>query len=179
MKHKGLGCQHATLQVLIETCPPIEQYQALNHCNPAMPEELKRIGDQAGNGWRKVFNVYAKFIFELAENIELTFDSWQQFRDQALLQAHGNQALYLTVESTQLRQYLYTYKGVTIIAGKGYAEKLGVAQHCHWLSPQFALDKEHKVIVCPYFDYRQLTNEKISQLCQLVKAIQPTYEATK
>jgi hypothetical protein len=37
-----------------------------------------------------------------------------------------------------------------------------------WLDADFAVDPEHGIIVCPYFDYRQLSNSKIDRLVDLI-----------
>jgi len=37
-----------------------------------------------------------------------------------------------------------------------------------WLDSSFAINKEQRVIVAPYPDYRQLSNEKIAGLVELM-----------
>ena len=55
--------------------------------------------------------------------------------------------------------------------GKTYANKLGLAEQALWLNEFFAINKTTNTIVCPYFDYRQLSNIKISQLANLIKKL--------
>nr|WP_325050528.1 hypothetical protein [Pseudoalteromonas sp. T1lg75] len=35
------------------------------------------------------------------------------------------------------------------------------------------MEQKNGVIVCPYFDYRQLSNIKIAKLCQLINELLP------
>ena len=37
-----------------------------------------------------------------------------------------------------------------------------------WIDEEFALDKSQNLVVCPYFDYRQLSNVKIEKLVSLL-----------
>jgi hypothetical protein len=47
----------------------------------------------------------------------------------------------------------------------------GLACQLHWLNEEFAIDPLNKVLVTPYFDYRQLSNEKIEFSVQLLKSL--------
>ena len=58
-------------------------------------------------------------------------------------------------------------KIVRIVAGKTYAAELELPS-LTWLDNYFAINHEHRVIVSPYFDYRQLSNMKITQLAGLI-----------
>ena len=40
-----------------------------------------------------------------------------------------------------------------------------------WLNEHFAISEQHKLIVCPYLDYRQLSNARIEQLIGLVQQL--------
>jgi hypothetical protein len=176
----GLGKATAQLNVYIENTPPLLDYQSLKVCRPVQVGEIKRIADQTGNHWRKVFNVYAKFIFELTSP---NFNSWQEFRDNALLQTHSNESLLFNLPTQTILQNLLfenipsknvSQNNISIIMGKTYATKLGLSQKCHWLSTEFAINTEKKLLICPYFDYRQLSNIKITKLCQLIKSLSNT-----
>ncbi len=164
----GLGQPNASIAVYIENIPPLAQYESLSFCRPIKEDEISLIAQQTGNHWRKVFNVYAKLIFELTP---LHYDSWQSLRDKYLLQEQGNEKLLfsaplLTSKSTEQS------KRIRIIMGKTYATKLNLAQTCHWLSPYFAINEAQRLIICPYFDYRQLSNLKITQLCTLINKLE-------
>ena len=94
---------------------------------------------------------------------------WQTFRDEQLLQAHSQTALLFSPP------ILGKPKQLHIIAGRTHAKQLineGLL-HCQltWFDDEFAISKSDKVIVCPYFDYRQLSNIKIARLSQLVADI--------
>jgi hypothetical protein len=152
--------------------------------------EIKMIADLTGNHWRKIFNVYAKIVFELRNP---SYKSWQEFRDNALLQRNCNENLLFNLPIQIILKNLLpeniapenlppentTHKNISqnnisIIMGKTYATKLGLSQECHWLSTDFAINPDKKLLICPYFDYRQLSNIKITKLCQLIKSLSET-----
>lgn len=156
----GLGAQGFEIAIYIANRPPIEPYPALDHLRPLASGEIKHIADQTGNHWRKIFNVSAKFLFELQSDQE--FKTWQALRDQSLYQVDSPMALLFSTPDLAEKNRIH------IIAGKTYAQELGL-DNLLWLDPYFAIDKDNKVIVCPYLDYRQLSNARISQLVGLVK----------
>lgn len=166
----GLGNPQGNIQVYIENIPPLAQYQNLSNCRALAEGEIAQIAQLTGNHWRKVFNVYAKFAFELNLNKEKShFKTWQEFREQSLLQKSSNEMLWFSKPTHKQLSRLGTI--IHIIMGKQYANKLNFAHQCQWLSPSFAINESHNMIICPYFDYRQLSNVKITQLCQLVKQL--------
>ena len=130
---------------------------------PLNGELIREINSACGNGWRKVFNVYAKWQYPLAKQLGWTmpYDSWQSYRDNLLLTGHDNTALYFTPPPT-------TSTGLSLIMGRTYAKSLGYAEQADWLTPDFGVIKQQRTIITPYFDYRQLTNEKIAFLITLI-----------
>jgi hypothetical protein len=168
----GLGNSSAKIHVYIENRPPLEQYLHLRHIKALTKGEIHQIGEHTGNHWRKIFNVYAKLIFELSplELIDKKFPTWQLFREDELLQENSEQCLLFS-PYCQDKVTLRNVETINIIMGKTYAKKLGLSQQCHWLSEDFAINKDKKIIICPYFDYRQLSNIKIKQLAQLIKQL--------
>ena len=159
----GLGSESAKICVYIENIPPLTYYQNLSTLVAIQPDEIQLIVEQTGNHWRKIFNVYAKLYFELSPG---SFSSWQNFRDNKLLQAHSNQCLLFSPPQLKNKHD----EVVHIIMGRTYANKVRLAQRCDWLSQDFAINKRERFIICPYFDYRQLSNVKISQLVSLIKS---------
>lgn len=160
----GLGNPNALLNVHIANIPPLATYEHLQICRPMEEAEITYIVENTGNHWRKIFNIYAKLIFELYPT---TFDSWQALREQQLLQKRSDHNLLFSPPSSQNKAQ--QDKNITIIMGKTYATHLGYADSCDWLSEHFAIHEKERIIICPYFDYRQLSNIKITQLCQLIK----------
>ncbi len=160
----GLGNQDAPIQLYIENIPPLERYTTLDKVILLENGEVAEIARLTGNHWRKIFNVLAKLVFELESS---THGTWQLLRDNALLQAHSNYCLRF--DTPDLEQ-IDTDK-LHIVLGKTYATKLGIADRCYWLTPQMAINEAKRLIVCPYFDYRQLSNIKITQLVQLIKSL--------
>ncbi|WP_372624831.1 hypothetical protein [Arsukibacterium sp.] len=168
----GFGEDTADIRVYIARRPPMAEYAQLQQLKPLQSGEIALINSACGNGWRKVFNVYSKLLFVLDAQ-QFTFSrqavSWQQYRDQFLLQTGSNTALLFS--APELQPELRT---VHIIAGRTHAKALldaGLAAQLTWLNNEFAIDKFNRLLVCPYFDYRQLNNEKLAYLAQLIKAL--------
>jgi len=169
----GLGCRHFNIAVYIGNTPTMLEYQKLTQVISLTRGEITAIGQTCGNGWRKVFNVYAKLLFALPKehfDFSLLGGSWQQYRDNSLLQANSQTALlfsppYLGADNNTLH----------IICGRTYAKEMInnglLAAQLIWLDEEFAIDKQKKVIVCPYFDYRQLSNSKIERLATMLTAL--------
>lgn len=172
----GIGNKSASFCVYIENKPPLERYQALTTLSPINAGEIKNIADETGNHWRKIFNVYAKLYFEYTP---LHFKNWQALRDNHLLQEVSNTALVFTpptfaeLNTKQPIDDICVNKKVNLIMGRTYAKKLGVSEHCYWLSEDFAINHQASFIICPYFDYRQLSNIKIIQLTGLINSLTP------
>lgn len=170
MNEIGLGCQNFNFAVYIGNTPAMPEYQGMRTVNPLIYGEISSIGQACGNGWRKVFNVYAKLLYSLNKN-DFSFSQlapgWQQYRDSFLLQSGSNTALLFS--PPQLDPDAYKYH---IICGKTYAKQLldsgKLKARLNWLDEEFAVDRKHRLIVCPYFDYRQLSNIKIARLAELL-----------
>ena len=149
------------------------EYQRLDEVMPLVDSEINVINRACGNGWRKVFNVYAKLLYALDKR---HFDysdkapTWQNYRDRYLLQAQSKTALlFSTPKLMQGRDVVH------IICGKGHAKALinsgKLIASLVWLDDEFAIDSENKLIICPYFDYRQLSNVKIERLAGLLQSL--------
>lgn len=165
----GFGDQAATIKVYIANRPTMAEYQQLDCIQPLQRGEIDAINQACGNGWRKVFNVYAKLLLAL-DTKQFPFlqqaDTWQHFRDSYLLQAASNTALLFSAPMLST-----SGNTVHIITGRSYAKTLldnGLQSQLHWLNAEFAIDQHHRLLVCPYFDYRQLSNEKILYLAALI-----------
>ena len=171
----GLGDEKATIIYYIRNRPPLSTYQELSYVMPLQNGDIARICLETGNHWRKIFNVYAKILFELAP---ANFTTWQHLRDNTLLQKDSCHCLLFSAfklpetDSTGDKKISKLH----IILGKGYAEELGLSDKCTWLSQDFAINEALGIIICPYFDYRQLSNQKITQLVGLIKQLsKPTH----
>jgi len=161
---KGLGNPAAELHVFMENALPILPYSNTEQIMPVTSGELTTIGNQTSNHWRKVFNVYAKLMQALYPN---EIERWQTYRDNTLLSSESNQSLvYSPICYADL-----PINSINVVMGKTYANKQGLTEHCHWLSNDFAVNKDKRLIICPYFDYRQLTNEKITLLAKYINMI--------
>lgn len=164
----GFGDKNAWLKVYIANPPPLTPYQNRASIEPLQAGELAVIVEACGNHWRKIFNCYAK----LAQGLNSQgFERWQDYRDQILLQkSNGGTGQQLRFDRN-LEEL-----GITIICGKTHAATFvdlnGLSVlNLEWLDNDFALGVKAKVIVCPYFDYRQLSNVKIERLIELVESL--------
>jgi hypothetical protein len=192
----GLGDSQFSFAVYIANQPAMPEYQSLTQLKSLQHGELHAIGQACGNGWRKVFNVYAKLLYALDKNdfkFATLAPTWQQYRDQYLLQANSGTALVfsppilktlktLKALKTSIPDPLKTkysntgaVKTLHIICGRTYAKQLinegKLATELLWLDEEFAVDMQQGVIVCPYFDYRQLSNIKIQRLSMMLSAV--------
>lgn len=177
MQQTGFGDEKAQFCVYLANRPAMAEYQQLDSVIALAAGDIDRIYRHCGNGWRKIFNVYAKLLFSLDK--ELFFyakqaSSWQEFRDKRLLQKHSNTALLFSPPQFDLP--LAGVAGqpqhnIHLIAGRTYAKQLlaeGMQAQLHWLNEEFAIDPNRKLLVTPFFDYRQLNNEKIAYTAALL-----------
>lgn len=165
----GLGDpSESQINVYIANRPPLDEYDSIDGVIPMKPSEIYSISQLTGNHWRKVFNVYAKFIYELWDI--KNYKDWQSYRDERLLQTGSKVRLLFS------RPCLDETNKIHIVMGKQYAEKLGLSELTHEgmvrIDKDFAIHKNKCLIVCPYFDYRQLSNEKITRLVKMVQDLQ-------
>jgi len=161
---QALGDANARIRVYIGNRPNTRIEHVQPGVSPLVDQDIYNIGQACGNGWRKVFNVYAKLIFALPPTLGFrdTTSRWQDFRDSRLLQAGSDTALWFSEPEAFSPDVLH------IITGKTYANSLSVASSLYWETPEFALNKQRNIVVCPYFDYRQLSNAKIMFLINLL-----------
>ena len=167
----GLGEQAFSVAVYVAKAPPMPYFETLKSVEPVINEQINTINQHCGNGWRKVFNVYAKVLFALpSEHYSFAKQaaSWQAYRDTLLLQKNSKTALLFSapiINGTNKNQ-------LHIIAGRTHAKNLlqqgKLNAQFNWLDDEFAIDTTNNIIVCPYFDYRQLSNIKIARLSELV-----------
>ncbi|PCC10364.1 DUF6942 family protein [Pseudoalteromonas sp. JB197] len=174
----GLGDEQFKVAVYVAKAPPMPYFETLNSLEPVINEQINTINQHCGNGWRKVFNVYAKVLFALPSehySFAKQAPTWQQYRDEFLLQKNSKTALLFSAPNltiTSADKASSNKNQLHIIAGRTHAKNL--LQHgklqtqFDWLDDEFAIDANNNIIVCPYFDYRQLSNIKIARLSELV-----------
>jgi len=160
MKPIGLGNPKAKIVVFIANRPPLDEFAELIDMRAIRENEISQIVTLTGNHWRKIFNCYAKLVFELDPQGEL---SWQKLRDNQLLTQSSQQALLFSAPN------LSQTKTIKIICGKSYFKQLALNIDVDWLDDYFAINRQQNLIVSPYFDYRQLSNARIEQLVSLIK----------
>lgn len=173
MNNIGFGDNDFSFAVYIANKPNMLEYQSLREVTSLVEGEINVINQACGNGWRKVFNVYAKLLYSLDKkyyNFSTFAPTWQNYRDKHLLQAQSKTALLFSAP-----QLIPNKEVVHIICGKGHAKALinsgKLVDNLIWLDDEFAIDSENKLIVCPYFDYRQLSNIKIERLAGLLQSL--------
>jgi len=169
----GFGATPFNIAVYIANKPNMVEYENGLSLQAMTAQEITQIGIACGNGWRKVFNVYSKLLYALDPALfpfTHCASTWQHYRDNFLLQQGSGTALLfsppLLVSKSQT---------IHIITGKTYAKALinsgALMTSLVWLDESFAIDVSQRVIVCPYFDYRQLSNQKIEYLASLIKEL--------
>lgn len=174
----GLGDLQARLRVYVAKAPPMAEFAALQHCVALLPGQIDQIYQHCGNGWRKVFNVYAKLVWALPARWQPDVQgaqSWQQWRDQALLQAGSGTALLFG--QAEFAATDFGTETLHIIAGRQHARDLlaqgllpdALTGGLVWLDDEFAVAQRVRLVVCPYLDYRQLSDVKITRLVQLIR----------
>ncbi|WP_028025263.1 DUF6942 family protein [Enterovibrio calviensis] len=183
----SLGSPNASIHVYVEKSPPLDMIWGdmpnAGSNTPLSVGEIKAVGEVGGNGWRKVFNVYAKLLCALPEHSRLKpkgFQTWQVFRDKALLQADSNTRLYFGAQDlkTQIQSSAPHTNGIHIIAGRTHAAQLNISHECVWLDQEFAKHPSLPILICPYFDYRQLSNAKIDVLAGLIVSLESSCTVT-
>lgn len=157
----GLGDSAALLCVYIVNRPPLDEYEQLADLRPLINGEVANITQQTGNHWRKIFNVYAKLGFALHDE---GYSSWQAYRDGFLLQVGSKQALLFSSPDLSM-------PGLHLITGKTYAQSCSLNANLTELDSSFQIDRDRALLVAPYFDYRQLSNEKIVRLVTLIREL--------
>jgi hypothetical protein len=162
----GLGDAKAGLNIYLGNRPDYQNLLQLQHVQALHPGEIAEIGLTCGNGWRKVFNVYAKLVFALPTGLVKKFElseNWQAYRDKDLLQQGSDTALIFSTPRFESDNRLH------IIMGRTYAKSLQLPVSLEWQNKEFAIDWDKRLIICPYFDYRQLSNSKIIRLVELME----------
>ena len=166
----GLGDPNASLCVYLGNRPDYQNLLQLQHVQPLLSGDITAIGKMCGNGWRKIFNVYAKLVFALPTglvNKAKSHGNWQTYRDNLLLQRASDTALMFSPPRFESEND----SGLHIIMGRTYAKSLYLPTTLEWLDKEFAVDWDKRLIVCPYFDYRQLSNIKIIRLVELMERL--------
>lgn len=174
MQLTGFGCAQFRLAVYIGNRPNTADYLDMVDFRPLHTGDIAAINQACGNGWRKVFNVYAKLLHQLGEpylTSTLKPTTWQDYRDNSLLHNGSSTALLFSAPS-----FTANSKAIHIIMGKTYASQVltdanRLAQLI-WLDADFALLPNERLIVCPYFDYRQLSNQKIDRLVEIINTLE-------
>ena len=164
---KRLGESNASICVYIGNRPNFD-FEIHDYDSHLLSQgEIQAVGKACGNGWRKVFNVYAKWLYACPEMLypqAQQFSNWQQFRDQLLLQKDSSTALIFEPPTFSDNKKLH------LIMGRTYAKTLVLPSTLVWINEEFGLDIANNLVICPYFDYRQLSDRKIAFLIHLIKS---------
>jgi len=166
------------IKVYLANRPPLAEYLKAEVIDQLPMGEIQRIAKETGNHWRKIFNVYAKLVYCLAEithhSLLQCHASWQDYRDQSLLQHGSETELHLAsavIDETDSVETDSANTRVHIVMGKSFSEQILAGTELEWLDKDFAINRQQKIIVCPYFDYRQLSNIKIQTLAELIVSL--------
>ncbi len=164
-----IGSSNSKVVVLIHHFLPEGTARVGKECNALTNEWREQIIHAGGNNWRKIFNLYAKLAYQLtlASN---RVSSWQDYRESLLLKDDGLFQL-VCIGDGSLKAQLATYSSDTLVllTGKKCADAVGVLEKAIWLDTEFAQIEQRNWLVCPYFDYRQLSNTKLDVLVELIQ----------
>ena len=127
-----------------------------------------------------MFNVYAKLVWALPAPWQPDLQgsqSWQHWRDRVLLQAGSGTGLLFGANGFGQDGFGADAEALHIIAGRQHARDLlaqgllpdSLTGGLVWLDDEFAVARRQRLLVCPYLDYRQLSDIKIARLVQLVR----------
>lgn len=161
----GIGNISARLIVYIANRPPLDKYRNLTGVHPLYPGDIDFIGKATGNHWRKIFNCFAKLVFELNT---YQYNCWQDLRDQRLLTSSSQQLISFSPYQEKNQSFMKPNQ-IHIISGKTFFKQASGDIKVEWLDEYFAVNYAKRLIVSPYFDYRQLSNLRIAQLARLIK----------
>lgn len=154
--------------------PPLEGYLQQGNFRPVEDTELLEIGRLTGNHWRKIINCYAKLAYELEAQLACgeaqRFKRWQDYRDFGFLREHSRYRLGFSAPILSTGPSTAT---VTLLSGRAYGQLWTQEQGIvlEWLNSDFAINRQYKLLVTPYFDYRQLSNVKITELVALIQSL--------
>lgn len=132
--HIGLGDisdhDHLTICIYIANRPPLPFYQDISNVHAIQDGEIAEIGKLTGNHWRKIFNVYAKLIYEFIgkakhnlpnhPGLSVYFEqinhcsTWQEYRDTYLLK-NGSIWGYYFHNQTRKRRKPFTSSWVKVM----------------------------------------------------------------
>lgn len=160
----GLGDKNAKFRVYMGNKPDLAF--TMQGVMALSDGDIASISKANGNGWRKVFNVYAKLVYALGSDGPVNLDeysSWQAFRDNRLLRRNSNTALMFCPLNNGADPSV-----THIVMGKQFALSHSWSNRLAWVDGVFACIPEKGVWVTPYFDYRQLTNARIIQLVEML-----------
>ncbi|MGN0921908.1 MAG: DUF6942 family protein [Cellvibrio sp.] len=171
----GYGTPQSLINFYIGNCPEFEGYSPPEKLVGMHHGEIAHIVANTSNHWRKAFNVYAKVMWELIQqspqlfpknHLPTSIDRWQVYRDEKLFTSNGSENLLFSGYQPPSKDL----SKVHIFTGKTY----GLSQITSGLlqtNAHFWIDPKRRIIVAPYPDYRQLTNERISYLCDLIASL--------
>ncbi len=158
----GIGDPNAWIYIHCPHRPPLAEYEQRTTLLPAEPQELETLVAHTDNHWRKIINLYAKLMHEL----NATHAQWQHYRDNQLLQAHSGTALMFSMPETAQNR-------LTLVMGQAFATQCGISEarfpDLKLWQDNFRYSLSHRLILTPYFDYRQLSNKALKELAGLIK----------
>lgn len=163
------------IKVFTANRPPLKEYDDINELSAIEVGEIYRVALKTGNHWRKIFNVYAKLMYSLAvkesDKQVLFYKTWQRYRDEKLLQECSSTQLHFNHDGLGAALSIADPGSIRIVMGKAFAESVLASTEVIWMDKDFAINKKLAIVVCPYFDYRQLSNVKIETLAKLVSSL--------
>lgn len=159
-KTSGLGSLDYHLGIYIGNQPDCPSINDLQIVRSAKAGEIVDIIGFTGNHWRKVFSICAKLGFSLWPS---DVANWQTYRDEELFQQGSKMALLFSLPKEPAPGKLH------LVLGKQYCEKIFPDKRFMQGVDGFPVHPEWNLIQTPYFDYRQLSNQRLEVLIGLIK----------
>lgn len=157
----GVGQKNPKWVLHIANRPELESFQNLDFRTFEIGEAAEII-KLTSNHWRKVFSIMAKISFAM---FDTGCETWQQYRDTKLLTKEGFEAISFSPYATSLNLPF------SIVCGFTYAQEQLELERLipHEKQNKLLFSQTENLCVTPYFDWRQLNNEMLDALVQVLR----------
>ena len=168
----GVGSSSPRIVLHIANRPPVDGFEVFSGDNqinrPLQVSEAASIIQQTGNHWRKVFSILAKISFAL---FDTSCKTWQEYRDTKLLTEQGFEYLcFSPLKQTHSQVSSIKHPIISIVCGFSYAQtQLDFdTLVAHERFEKLKWSEQYSCLVTPYFDWRQLNNEMLDVVINIV-----------
>ncbi|NVJ61702.1 MAG: hypothetical protein HWE27_15010 [Gammaproteobacteria bacterium] len=186
---RSVGIESASLVLFVPHRPTAFNFHSDRKTQALDQKAMSHFLLHCDNHWKKIINCFAKISYDLYGQ---SFESWQSYRDTRLLTKNSQeQILFPDIDghfperrrqnTSIASEFFYSdhdepigtsNKKVELISGLVTARKLSIDLDSWDRTAEFFFRSDDSGnpyhIVTPYFDYRQLSNQKINRLLNLL-----------